>query len=62
MALDLWDCLGRVKLIEKIHRTDLVISCHSREEKACLIADKIWYPKMGESVGLSNGRCIIMTV
>ena len=22
MALDLWDCLGRVKLIEKFHRTD----------------------------------------
>ena len=31
--LDLWDCLGRVKLIAKFHRTDLVICSHSREEK-----------------------------
>ena len=33
MDLDLLDCLGRVKLIVKLHRTDLVICCHSREEK-----------------------------
>ena len=31
--LDLWDCLGRIKLIAKFHRTDLVICCHSREGK-----------------------------
>ena len=33
MALDLCDCLGRVKLIAKFHRTDLVICSHSREGK-----------------------------
>ena len=31
--LDLWDCLGRVKLVAKYHRTDLVICGHSRERK-----------------------------
>ena len=33
--LDLWDCLGRVKLgiIEKFHRTNLVIWSHSRGTK-----------------------------
>ena len=31
--LDLWDCLGMVKLISKFHRTDSVISSHSREGK-----------------------------
>ena len=33
MDLDLWDCLGRVKLIlqQKLHRTDLIICTHSRE-------------------------------
>ena len=31
--LDLWNFLGRVKLIvAKFHRTDLVIGSHSREE------------------------------
>ena len=31
MDLDLWDCLGRVKIgiIAKFHRTDLVICSHS---------------------------------
>ena len=31
MDLDLWDCLGRVKIgiIAKFHRTDLVIWSHS---------------------------------
>ena len=29
--LDLWDCLGRVKLTAKFHKTDLVICSHSRE-------------------------------
>ena len=33
MDLDLWDFLGRVKLIAKFHRTDLVICSHSREGK-----------------------------
>ena len=31
--LDFWDCLGRVKLILKFQRTDLVICSHSRERK-----------------------------
>ena len=32
MGLDLWDCLGRVKLVlAKFHRTDLVNCSHSRE-------------------------------
>ena len=33
--LDLWDCLGRVKLIllQKFYRTDLVICSHSMEGK-----------------------------
>ena len=30
--LDLWDCLGRVKLA-KLHRTDLIFCTHSREGK-----------------------------
>ena len=34
MDLDLWDCLGKVKLIAKLHRTDLVICSHSREGKS----------------------------
>ena len=33
MDLELLDCLGRVKLIAKLHRTDLVFCCHSREGK-----------------------------
>ena len=35
MDVDLWDCLGRVKLIfiAKFQRTDLVIYSHSREGK-----------------------------
>ena len=33
MDLDLWDFSGRVKLIAKFHRTDLVICSHSRERK-----------------------------
>ena len=35
MDLDLWDCLGRVKLciLRKIHRTDIVTCSHSRERK-----------------------------
>ena len=37
--LDLWDCLGNVKLIAKFQRTDLVICSHSREGKPCLIAE-----------------------
>ena len=32
MDLDLWDCLGRVKLA-KFHTTDLVICSHSMEGK-----------------------------
>ena len=32
MDLDLWDCIGRVKLA-KFHTTDLVICSHSRESK-----------------------------
>ena len=32
MDLDLWDCLGRVKLvIADFHRTDFIICSHSRE-------------------------------
>ena len=31
--LDLWDYLGRLKLIAKFHRTDLVICIQSREGK-----------------------------
>ena len=31
--LDLWDCLGRIKLIAKFHRTDLVIFGYSRGGK-----------------------------
>ena len=38
MDLDLWECLWRVKLITKFHRTDSVICSHSREGKPCLIA------------------------
>ena len=38
--LDLWDSLGRAKLIiAKIYRTDLVIYSHSRERKPCLITE-----------------------
>ena len=31
--LDLWDSLGRVKLIAKFHRTGLVICSHSTDGK-----------------------------
>ena len=31
--LDLWDCLGKVKLIAKFNRTDLVICNHSTKGK-----------------------------
>ena len=33
MDLDLWDCLGRVKLIfqQNLHRTNLIIYTHSKE-------------------------------
>ena len=43
MNLDLWDCLGMVKLIAKFHKTDLVIRSHSKEENPRLIAEYIWY-------------------
>ena len=33
MDLNVWDCLRRVKLIAKLHRTDLIICSHSREGK-----------------------------
>ena len=33
MDLALWDCLGRIKLIAKFHRTDLLIFSHTREGK-----------------------------
>ena len=33
MDLDHWDCLGRVKLVAKFLRTDLVTRSHSRERK-----------------------------
>ena len=36
--LDLWDCLGRINLIVKFNRTDLVICIYSREDKPHLIA------------------------
>ena len=37
--LDLWDCLGRTKLIAKFYETDLVICSHYREGKTHLIAE-----------------------
>ena len=39
MDLDHWDCLQRIKIriIPKLHRTDLVTCSHSRERKPCLI-------------------------
>ena len=40
MDLDLWDCLGGMKLIAKFHRTDLVICSHTREGRTCLISNK----------------------
>ena len=44
--LDLWDYLGRLKLIlpgiAKFHRTDLVICSQSEKGKPHLIAKLIW--------------------
>ena len=39
MDLDLWHCLGRVKLIAKFNRTDLVICSLSRDGTPHLIAE-----------------------
>ena len=33
MDLDLWDCLGRVKLMTDLTMTDFLIFSHSREGK-----------------------------
>ena len=34
--LDLWDCLGKIGIIAKFHRTNLVIWSHSRGPKSVL--------------------------
>ena len=39
MDLDLWDCLGRVKLTAKFHKTDLGILIILEKGKSRLIAE-----------------------
>ena len=55
MDLDLWDCLGRVKLVLQLHRTDSItcICTHPREEKRHLIAEEIRYIRLS-TVNFAN--------